>query len=302
VRRHGKTRQAKQRWFCLGCGRCFVWKNRLNKYLRQRIWFERWIVEGYTLRQLAAQSGHSIRTLQRIIGYWLGHPPPNNTDLSVYRYLLLDGTFINQRKGVFAVMDAERFSVIHGAPEMAEGPAHLHPFCSILLQHGLVPTSATVDGNPHLIRILRLLWPEILIQRCLVHIQRQGLSWCRQHPKRTDAKHLRALFLKVMSIHTVADRDRFLSHVRAWERRYGRPIARSPEKGWVFSDLKRARSMLQSALPDMFRYLDHPLIAKSTNALEGYFARLKQRYRQHRGLVRHHREAYFRWYLHLCPR
>jgi hypothetical protein len=302
VRRNGKSRHGTQRWLCRQCGRTFGWKNPLNKHLRQRVWFERWIVEGYTLRQLAIQSGHSISTVRRIIEHWLEHPPPNKTKLAGYRYLILDGTFLDQRKGVFAVMDAERYCVIYGAPEMAEGPAHLYPFCSTLAQRGLAPTSATVDGNPHLMRILRLLWPEITIQRCLIHIQRQGLSWCRQYPKRTDAKHLRALFLTVMSICTASDRDQFLSALRTWERRYGRSINRSPEKGWVFSDLKRARSMLLTALPDMFRYLDDPLISKSTNALEGYFARLKQRYRQHRGLVRRHREAYFQWYLHLCPR
>jgi hypothetical protein len=296
------SRQGKQRWRCVHCGRTFVWKNRPNKHLRQRIWFERWIVEGYTLRQIAAQSGYSVRTVQRIIEYWLGHPSPITTALFTYRYLILDGTFLDQRKGVFAVMDAKRFCVIHAAPDMAEGPAHLHPFCYTLAERGLVPHSATVDGNPHLMNILRRVWPKILIQRCLVHIQRQGLSWCRQYPKRTDAKHLRVLFLKVMSIRTVSDRDRFLSQVRAWERRYGRHIAHSQETGWVFSDLRRARSMLLAALPDMFRYLHDPMIATSTNALEGYFARLKQRYRQHRGLAPHHRNAYFRWYLNLCPR
>ncbi|HEY1269923.1 MAG TPA: hypothetical protein VGH16_21880 [Candidatus Binatia bacterium] len=279
-----------------------MWKNLVNKHLRRRIWFERWIVEGYTLRQLAMHSGYSVSTVRRIITYWLQRPPAQPTELARYRYLLFDGTFIDQRKGVFAVMDAERCSVIYGAAGMAEGPAHLYPFCCALAQSGLVPTSATVDGNPHLMRILRLVWPTIVIQRCLVHIQRQGLSWCRQHPKRTDAKRLRDLFVRVMSIHTPADRDLFLCEVRNWERRYGPSIARSPEKGWVFSDLRRARSMLLAALPDMFRYLDDPSITKSTNALEGYFARLKQRYRQHRGLARHHRQAYFRWFLHLCPR
>lgn len=260
------------------------------------------MVEAYTVRQLAAQSGHSIRTIRRIIHYWLHQPPPRNPDLAASRYLLLDGTFLHQRKGVFAVMDTERFRVIHAAPEMAEGPAHLHPFCVTLAQRGLAPTSATIDGNPHLLRILRLVWPAIWIQRCLVHVQRQGLSWCRRDPKRPDAKHLRALFLHVMAIHTATDRERFLSQVQAWEHRYGRHITRAPETGWVFSDLKRARSMLLSALPDMFRYLDDPRIAKSTNALEGYFARLKEKYRQHRGLARHHRTAYLRWYFHLCPR
>lgn len=291
-----------QRWLCRGCHRTFGWKNPHNKHLRQRVWFERWIVEGYTLRQLAHQSGHSVSTLRRIIEFWLQRLPPSRAQFAAHQYLIFDGTFIDQRRGVFAVMDAAYSSVIHGAPEMAEGPVHLYPFCSSLVQHGLKPRSATVDGNPHLIRILRTLWPQILVQRCLVHIQRQGLSWCRQYPKRTDAKHLRALFVQVMSIHTCGERDRFISQLRAWEKRYGARIAHSPEKGWVFSDLRRARSMLLAALPDMFRYLEDPSIPKSTNALEGYFARLKQRYRQHRGLVARHREAYFRWYLHLSQR
>ena len=68
-----------------------------------------------------------------------------------------------------------------------------------------------------MIRILRQVWPTIVIQRCLVHIQRQGLSWCRQSPKRPDARQLRALFRHVMAIHTVAERDRFVAQVQAWE-------------------------------------------------------------------------------------
>lgn len=270
--------------------------------MRERIWFERWIIEGYTGRQIAAQSGHSIRTVRRIIHYWLQHPPAEQIRFTAHRYLLLDATFLDQRKGIFAAMEAKRHSIIHGASDMTEGPGHLYPFCCYLKQHGLIPHSATLDGNPHLIRILRLLWPQILIQRCLVHIQRQGLMWCRRYPKRTDAKRLRGLFLKIMSIRTPGHRKRFVSELRHWENHYGRQIAASPERGPVFSDLKRARSMLIAALPDMFRYLDNPFIPNSTNALEGYFARLKQRYRQHRGLARRHREAYFRWYLHLCPR
>jgi hypothetical protein len=260
------------------------------------------MTEGYTFRQIAAQSGYSVRTVQRIIKYWLDQSVPIRRGLCPSRYLIWDGTFIEGRKGVFAVMDARDFSVLHGAPDMAEGPAHLYPFCFHLKQQGLMPISATVDGNPHLMQILRRLWPGILIQRCLVHIQRQGLMWCRRYPKRTDARHLRSLFLQVMTVHSIAQRDRFVSQVKSWERRFGSQMARSKETGWVFSDLKRARSMLLAALPDMFRYLHDPMIPRSSNALEGYFARLKQRYRQHRGLAPHHRNNYFRWYLHLCPR
>lgn len=301
MHRNGWSRHGHQRWLCRRCGRTFGWKNHASKYHRYRTWFERWIVEGYILRQLAQQSGHSVRTLQRIITYWLTHPPCVKRSLSDVHYLILDGTFLEHRKGVFAVMDAEHFAVVYAEPCVSEGPAPMQRICQALAKGGAMPKSATVDGNPHLIKALRQQWPSIVIQRCLVHVQRQGLSWCRRFPKRTDAKQLRLLFLQVMNIRSIDDRTTFLAQLTHWEHRYGRHIALSPESGWVFSDLKRARSMVLAALPNMFHYLEDQNIPTSTNALEGYFARLKQRYRQHRGLAPHHRDAYFRWYVHLCP-
>jgi hypothetical protein len=261
----------------------------LNKHLRQQIWFKRWIVEGYTLRQLAVQSGHSGSTLRRLIEYWLARPPFTVLDLSEYRYLIFDGTAFEKRTGVFAVMDAQILRVLYGEYNICEGRlSDLHRFFCVLLEHKLSPKSATVDGNTHLIKILRSLWP--------------GLSWCRRYPKRTDAKLLRRLFLQVPYIHTEMERDHFIAQLNSWEKKYGSRIASSAKGGWVFSDLKQARNMLLSALPDMFHYIGDPAIATSTNALEGYFGRLKQKYRQHRGLAKRHRLSYFAWYLHLCPR
>ena len=120
----------------------------------------------------------------------------------------------------------------------------------------------------------------------MVHIQRQGLSWCRTYPKTVSARKLRDIFLQVTNIRTKEERDKFLELQAKWEQKYGRFIAMQPEKGRVFSDIKRARSMLLKALPDMFHYLDDPGIAFTTNGLEGYFSRLKGHYRQHRGLSR----------------
>jgi hypothetical protein len=251
---------------------------------------------------LAKQSGHSISTIRRIIQYWLERPPDEPKNFSIYQYLIFDGTLFKKSKGLVAVMDAERNYLLYGCYGITEGPKDLRDLCLYLKQQGLTPKSATIDGNPHMIKTLRSLWPEIMIQRCLVHIQRQGLSWCRRFPKRTDAKRLRELFLQVTSIHTPTQRNWFLDQLTAWEQTYGVRIATSPESGWVFSDLKRARSMLLAALPNMFHYLENSSIPISTNGLEGYFSRLKQRYRQHRGLAEQHRQSYFQWFLHLCFR
>lgn len=105
-----------------------------------------------------------------------------------------------------------------------------------------------------------------------------------------------------MASHPVADRDRVVAQVQNWDHRYGSRLAGAAETGWVVRDLQRARSLLLAALPAMVHSLDDPVLPKSTNALEGYFARLKHKYRQHRGLAPPHRIAYFRWYVPLCPR
>jgi transposase-like protein len=199
-------------------------------------------------------------------------------------------------------MSAIDHTMLYGAYNVSEQPRDLAATFHYLAERGLSPKFATVDGNPALSQALRQQWPQIVLQRCLVHIQRQGLSWCRRTPKRTDAKHLRKIFLDVMSIHSLSDQTKFLRHVQIWEQTYGVHIAASPQHGYVFGDLKKARRMLLTALPNMFHYLNDPLIANSTNALEGYFSRLKQRYRQHRGLAQRHRLSYFQWYLSLCIR
>lgn len=199
-------------------------------------------------------------------------------------------------------MDGQTHEVVYGAYGINEGPGDLLKFCQTLKAHGVEPKSATIDGNPHIFHVLQLIWPSVLIQRCLVHIQRQGLSWCRQHPKRTDAKHLRDILLMVLDIRSQYERERFERAFDKWNERYGLRLTQTSNRGKVTSDLQRARSMIMKAIPFMFAFLSDPNIPRSTNALEGYFSRLKHRYRQHRGIAKRNRANFFHWYFYLCPK
>jgi hypothetical protein len=267
-------------------------------------WFRRWIVEGYSVRQLALQSGHSMRSLHKLVRSVLAEEPPEPAaDLRSVRHAMLDGTFLHGRRSVAVLMDGQTHTVIGGGYGISENSEiQLRSFLIPLREQGLSPTSFTVDGSPQVMKVIRSLWPGAVIQRCLVHIQRQGLSWCRVNPKTAHALRLREIFRQVTGIRTVAERETFLQSFAQWEDEYGEPIRTRRRRGPVFSDVKQARSMLLRALPDMFRYLDTPGIPTSTNGLEGYFSRLKARYRQHRGLNKERRPGYFAWYLHLVPR
>lgn len=246
-------------------------------------------------------SGHSTSTIQRIIHYWLDHPPTLNTLCSSARYLVCDGTYVKGRKGLFLAMDAQSHEVVKGVVNISENHTDLLGFFRSL-QLEQVPINATLDGNPAIKYAVQAVWPTTQIQRCLVHIQRQGLMWCRYRPKQASSIDLRPLFRRVVYIETPEDRDKFLNDLRIWEATYGKAIDDSSNRGRVFSDIKRARSMLIKATPDMFRYLNDSAIPRSTNLIEGYFGRMKQRYRRHCGLAAHRLEAYYLWHLKLIKR
>lgn len=240
-------------------------------------------------------------TVRRIIRYWLDRPPAPEVDLGRCKYLLFDGTYLKKRHtAVVGIADPNHGTIVIGSYGLKEGEVRMISFCRGLADKGLEPISVTIDGLKQVQSMLVAIWPSVTIQRCLVHIQRQGLSWCRRDPHTAAVKHLRRLFDQVTRIHSATARDRFLDAWQAWETRFGQPIATRPERGKVFSDVKRARSLLLYALPHMFKYLEDPLIPRSTNWLEGYFSRLKSRYRHHRGLSPDNCASYFRWYFHLC--
>lgn len=255
------------------------------------------------MRQLSQQSGHSREKLYRIINHWLKEGSPEATNnLEQHRYLIFDGTFLHRPLSIVTVMDASRNQIISGRYGVSENSEkQLSMFFRPLIAKGLNPLSCTVDGNPQAIKVMRTLWPRIIIQRCLVHIQRQGLMWCRRYPKTASARRLRDIFLRVTHIQTEEERDQFLELIGQWEQQYGWYIKARPERGRVFSDIKRARSMLMKALPDMFHYLNDPNISFTTNSLESYFSRLKGHYRQHRGLRKKKLNSYFGWYLFYKP-
>lgn len=173
-----------------------------------------------------------------------------------------------------------------------------HNIFKELLGEQVSPKAITTDGNTSVILAIKNVWPDTMIQRCLVHIQRQGLSWLRRNPKSQAAKDLRLLLLTVTNIKDHKQKEIFISDFNNWEERYGKFVLSLPSSDKVYSDLQRTRSLIIHALPNMFYYLEDSNIASTTNKVEGYFSRLKEIYRRHRGMSKNKRSIYFKWYIY----
>lgn len=177
-----------------------------------------------------------------------------------------------------------------------ESYANVYPWFLSLKERGLNPLSVTMDGHLKVIEAIKTVWPKTTIQRCLYHIQRQGLMWLRTYPKTGAGKELRGLLLTLCSIRSVKERNNFIQTYEAWLFKYQSFVKALPRTSVAFTDLKRTVRLITNALPDMFHYLNHPGIPATTNLLESFYSRLKADYRRHRGLSQKNRIQYLKWY------
>jgi putative transposase len=299
VKLNGHSHSGNQRFLCKACGYSFTFHNFKNKRHREKNSFIQWITEGYSVRQLVAIGPHGIWKVNQTRRYWLERLPSCDVgDLSAIRCIQFDGTYFKHENCLMVVMDNLTARVIGHRYHYRENYACCYALFTHLKEHGLEPSAITIDGNTSVIRALKAVWPKIRIQRCITHIQRQGLAWLRRYPKLEASRQLRKILLRISDIKDEQGKNVFISSFVDWEKQYSSFVKALPSKDKVYGDLQRARSLIVHALPNMFHYLDDRNIAATTNRLEGYFSRLKELYRRHRGLSKQHRQNYFAWYIY----
>jgi len=172
----------------------------------------------------------------------------------------------------------------------------IYPWFLSLRTEGLNPTCMTVDGEQSVMRAIKKVWPDVKIQRCLYHIQHEGMRWLRTYPKTQAGRDLRYLLSKLCCIQSVKERNDFIGSFNNWFRKYQAFVLSLPKTNIAFKDLQRTIVLIKNAIPDMFYYLIDQNIHSTTNALEGFHSRLKADYRRHRGLSKLNKINYLTWY------
>lgn len=297
---YGKTHSGCQRYKCKKCHCTYTFHNRINKINREKIWFVEWIIEGYSVRQLVKISRRGIWKIKQIINYWLNQEVPEiKFNSKTLKYLIFDGTYFKHENCLLLLLNSSNGKAISYDYQIRENYATAFKIFNEVKAKGVKPIAITVDGNTSVIRALKTVWPDIIIQRCLVHIQRQGLAWLRKYPKLEASKELRKIFLMLFKIETYEKRNYFYRVLVKWEKLYGEYVLSLPSDHKVYGDLQRARSLLHHAWPDMFHYLNDRKIASTTNQIEGYFSIVKSRYKQHHGLTKTNRKKYLFWFIYL---
>lgn len=294
----------KQRFKCKNCGIHFT-RNDPTQCLENRfVWFKKWVVERQTYKTLSRDSGLSIDTLQRTFYAFLERSPTVKILKRSDVHLRVDATYFKQFC-LLCYQDHDdgytqliRFSDGEHYGEIKEDLDNL-------IKLGLQIESITTDGHKSILKAIKKSLPDVLVQRCLVHIQRMCLLWLTRYPKHPAGVQLRQMVLFLLQIKTENDRLYWTSELNLWyqlhkdylkEKTYNQLTGRY---WYTHRLLRRSYFVIKRALPNMFHYLSNPNIPATTNGIEGFFSHLKNHLDMHRGLTIKNRINFIKWYVYL---
>ena len=296
-------REGRQRYKCHDCGTSFVKHKECVSKSNRLIWFRKWVLGKQSIEDIGYDSGYSSRQLHRWFDEYLDASPTWIINTSSSIYLLIDGTYYyddhclivyraeNLKRTIFY-----RFTRLEDDDEIASDLLYIRDM-------GYDVIGITTDGGDNIIRAVQYVFPHVPRQRCVVHVQRECLNSITQHPRSTEAKLLRNLVQQLSIVYTINDKLWWMKQYSRWVEdnlEYVLEKGINPytkQEYYVRNDLKKAYIHLKRALPNLFTYIDHPGVPKTTNALEAFFGHIKDQLRSHRGLAESRVDNFIKWFL-----
>ena len=219
-------------------------------------------------------SGLSVRALQRIFYDFLKRTPTVKILKRSNIHLRIDATYF-KKFCLLSYQDHDdgytqliRFSDGEHFSEIKEDLDNL-------IKLGVHIESITTDGHKSALKAIKKSLPDVIVQRCLVHIQRMCLLWLTRFPKHQAGVELRRLVLILLQIKTQNDRLYWTTQLARWYQRHQSYLQQksyneATGRYWYTHKLlRRSYFTIRRALPNMFHYLSNPKIPHTTDGVEG---------------------------------
>jgi len=303
MQRWGKTASGKQRFRCPECKRSSIHSRRDNITRSNCRWFVDWLTGSNRLENVAGSAGITVQgLLKRFKPFWQHSPQPCMPSSSP-RVLVVDGITIVKRAAVALIAcDPHKRQPVSWQFVPRESYGYWqHLFLSLKAQ-GVMPVYTVCDGQRGLLKALVAVWPEVKVQRCIIHVIRQAKAWLTQKPQTQAGKELLALVRVLPHVHTRRQKRRWLRAYRHWLKRHEAFLKERSYHGkcWWYTHrkLRAVRSLLTNSLPHLFTHIGHPEVPRTSNHVEGGInSRIKDLLRVHRGLLPRHQQVMVAWYL-----
>lgn len=253
-----------------------------------------------TIDEIARQKKCSSRNVHRLFKEYLDHPPTPQIKSNSACHLMIDGTYFGEIC-LLNYFDNDLKHLQYYEIVKKENYLDFKLGLELLKAAGLNVVSITSDGDRGLIMAINEVFPGIVHQRCVVHVQRMALAYLTRYPKYLAGKELRLIVRDLHKISNHEERAEWVARYRNWEAEYHDFLSErteflSDKRLYKHYGIRQVRTLINNTLPHLFHYLDDPKIPKSNNGLECRFSYLKNNLRIHRGLSQEHRKSFLLWY------
>lgn len=254
---------------------------------------------------LSSWSKYSIQALEDKFHKLLLTDPPN-LDLPEITdeeaYLLIDGLWFGKRECLMLYRHAKRKNIIHSSFVKREFGSLIAKDLRILKKKYRF-TSVVSDGGRGIRNALFKVLGHIPHQICLAHLHRDIVNAIGRYPKDDRVKQLKRLADHVFLIESKEALAWWSDRLQEWigkNRDFLKETRHLDTGGWWFvhKGARKAVRILVSLPDTSFKFLDHPLIPKTTNELEGSISMLTQKHIIHRGLKRGRVHSFIKWFIY----
>ena len=279
TQKYGGARD-KQRYKCLSCFRQFIGGERL---IANEIW-EEYTKGKQTYKQLAEKHNCSLKTIQRKIDTVKIEKQSNFQNVV---NVLMDTTYFGRQFGVMVFKDSISGQFLYKQYVKYETNQLYLAGIQEIARRGISIQSIICDGRKGLFQ----LFANIPVQMCQFHQIQIVTRYLTRKPKNVCALELRQLTLQL----THNDKEAFSRSLQQWYDKWEayvneRTIAISPtakrKSYYTHKRLRSAYLSLKRNTPWLFTCEDYKelMIPNTTNAIDGVFADLKNKLRNHNGL------------------
>jgi hypothetical protein len=266
-----------QRYKCAICGKIFQGGYRL---VAAQIWQE--YTQGkQTYKQLAAKYHCSVKTIQRKID---SVKISQSNNFASIANVLMDTTYFGRKFGVMVFKDSLGGQVLYKQYVRQETNKLYLQGIEEIARRGIKIQAIICDGRKGLFQLFEETIP---VQMCNFHQVAIVRRYLTKKPKMKASKELWELTL--LLAHT--DKESFTGGLQFWHSKWEeflneRKVDVNGKKRYVHKRLRSAYRSLKTNLPYLFTWYNNLelKIPNTTNAIDGHFANLKNKLRNHNGL------------------
>lgn len=302
----GKTSTGKKRYRCSHCHTTRIYHYSVSLDDVVLALFQQYVLWGFTYEILSSTSGYSVPYLVEQFHKLLETSPPQlpSLDQSSYAeaFLLIDGLWFTKRFVLMAYRQSRTLVLLHVSVMGNERGSKIAKDLELLKKQYRF-TGIVSDGGTGIRKGVVAVFGRIPHQICLAHLHRDVINAIGRYPKRVTVQELKTLADHIWLIESKEALVWWREQVTIWVKQNNEYLKeRRYDQDWnywyIHKGARRAVAILASLHETSFKFLDHPLMPKTTNELEAQFGHLSKRWLAHRGLKQTRWEQFMKWFVY----